>query len=118
MQWKAPEWRREPGRSQGRGVAKRPDLNELDVPELAELVLDKIEWRKPLYSGDGDSEPQAARWTRGLIGSAEIFPEGTAYTTTKWDVHHAGGWWQHRRSGRQRRDGASRTLTTSLVHSA
>jgi hypothetical protein len=26
----------------------------------------------------------------GLIGSAEIFAEGTAHTTTKWDVHHAG----------------------------
>ena len=26
-----------------RGVAKRPDLNELDVPEWAELALDKVE---------------------------------------------------------------------------
>jgi hypothetical protein len=26
-----------------RGAAKRPDLNELDVPEWAELVLDKVE---------------------------------------------------------------------------
>jgi hypothetical protein len=26
----------------------------------------------------------------GSIGSAEIFAEGTAHTTTKWDVHHAG----------------------------
>jgi hypothetical protein len=26
----------------------------------------------------------------GSIGSVEIFAEGTAYTTTKWDVHHAG----------------------------
>jgi hypothetical protein len=24
-------------------VAKRPDLNELDAPELAELALDKVE---------------------------------------------------------------------------
>jgi hypothetical protein len=31
-----------------RGVAKRPDLNELDVPEWAELALDKVEWRKLL----------------------------------------------------------------------
>jgi hypothetical protein len=29
-------------------VAKRPDLNELDVPEWAELALDKVEWRKLL----------------------------------------------------------------------
>jgi hypothetical protein len=29
-------------------MAKRPDLIELDVPEWAELALDKIEWRKPL----------------------------------------------------------------------
>jgi hypothetical protein len=26
----------------------------------------------------------------GSIGSAEIFAEGTAHTTTKWDVHRAG----------------------------
>jgi hypothetical protein len=26
----------------------------------------------------------------GSIGSAEIFAEGTAHTTTKWDVHYAG----------------------------
>jgi hypothetical protein len=26
----------------------------------------------------------------GSIKSAEIFAEGTAYITTKWDVHHAG----------------------------
>jgi hypothetical protein len=26
----------------------------------------------------------------GSTGSAEIFAEGTAYTTTKWDVHRAG----------------------------
>jgi hypothetical protein len=31
-----------------RGVAKQPDLNELDVPEWAELALDKQEWRKLL----------------------------------------------------------------------
>jgi hypothetical protein len=35
-------------REDERGVAKRPDLNELDVPEWAELALDKIEWRKLL----------------------------------------------------------------------
>jgi hypothetical protein len=48
-------------------VAKRPDLNELDVPEWAELVLDKVEWRELLQridrplEIDGDSEPQAER---------------------------------------------------------
>jgi hypothetical protein len=35
-------------REDERGVAKRPDLNELDVPECAELALDKVEWRKLL----------------------------------------------------------------------
>ena len=35
-------------REDERGVAKRPDLNELDVPEWAELALDKTEWRKLL----------------------------------------------------------------------
>jgi hypothetical protein len=35
-------------REDERGVAKRPDLNELDVPEWAELALaiDKVQWRK------------------------------------------------------------------------
>jgi hypothetical protein len=33
-------------REDGRGVAKRPDLNELDVPEWAELALDEVEWRE------------------------------------------------------------------------
>jgi hypothetical protein len=35
-------------REDERGLAKRPDLNELDVPEWAELALDKVEWRKLL----------------------------------------------------------------------
>jgi hypothetical protein len=35
-------------REDERGVAKRPDLNELDAPDLAELALDKVEWRKLL----------------------------------------------------------------------
>ena len=35
-------------REDERGVAKRPDLNELDVPEWAELALDRVEWRKLL----------------------------------------------------------------------
>jgi hypothetical protein len=29
-------------------VSKRPDLNELDVPEWGELALDDAEWRKLL----------------------------------------------------------------------
>jgi hypothetical protein len=29
--------------NEGGGVAKRPDLNELDVPEWAKLALDKVE---------------------------------------------------------------------------
>jgi hypothetical protein len=52
-------------REDERGVAKRPDLNDLDVPEWAELALDKVERRKLLQrispSRDGDSEPQAER---------------------------------------------------------
>jgi hypothetical protein len=31
-------------REDERGAAKRPGLNELDVPEWAELALDKVEW--------------------------------------------------------------------------
>ena len=54
-------------REDERGVAKRPDLNELDVPEWAELALDKVERRKLLQRIAlwryiyGDSEPQAER---------------------------------------------------------
>jgi hypothetical protein len=63
----------------------------------AELALDKVEWRELLQrialslEMETASRRQSAT-TRvwGLIGSAEIFAEGTAYTTTKWDVHHAG----------------------------
>jgi hypothetical protein len=35
-------------REDERGVAKRPDLNELDAPEWAELALDQVECRKLL----------------------------------------------------------------------
>jgi hypothetical protein len=35
-------------REDERGVAKRPGPNELDVPEWAELALDKVEWRELL----------------------------------------------------------------------
>jgi hypothetical protein len=46
-------------------VAKRPDLNELDVPEWAELALDKKSnggsYCSASPSRDGDSEPQAER---------------------------------------------------------
>jgi hypothetical protein len=52
-------------REDERGVAKRPDLNELDVPEWAELALDKVEnggsYCSASPSRDGDSEPQAER---------------------------------------------------------
>jgi hypothetical protein len=71
-------------REDERGEAKRPDLNELDVPEWAELELDKVEWRKPLQPAhrplETVSETEAASrrqiaTTRvwGSIGSAEIF---------------------------------------------
>jgi hypothetical protein len=45
-------------------MAKRPDLDELDVPEWAKLALDKIIWRRYCSaspSRDGNSEPQAER---------------------------------------------------------
>ena len=42
------EMEREDERGVGGEAAKRPDLNELDVPEWAELALDKVEWRKLL----------------------------------------------------------------------
>jgi hypothetical protein len=35
-------------REDERRAAKRPGLNELDVPEWSELALDKAEWRKLL----------------------------------------------------------------------
>jgi hypothetical protein len=35
-------------REDERGMAKWPDLNELDVPKWAELALDKEEWRELL----------------------------------------------------------------------
>jgi hypothetical protein len=35
-------------RGDERGVAKQPDLNELDVSKWAELALNKVEWRKLL----------------------------------------------------------------------
>jgi hypothetical protein len=70
-------------REDERGVAKRPDLNELDVPEWAELALDKVEWMEnggsKLYcsaspAGDGDSEPQAGRSNWGLGFDCERGP--------------------------------------------
>jgi hypothetical protein len=79
-------------RENERGVAKRPDLNELDVPEWAELALDKVEWRKrellqciALYLEMETASRRQSAATRvwGSIGSAEIFAEGTAHTTTK-----------------------------------
>jgi hypothetical protein len=84
-------------REDERGVVKRSDLNELDVPEWAELALDKVERRellsshRPLETETPASHRQSATtgvW--GSVGSAEIFAEDTSYTTTKWDVHRAG----------------------------
>jgi hypothetical protein len=40
-------------REDERAVAKRPDLNELDVPEWADLALNKTEWRKPASPSSG-----------------------------------------------------------------
>jgi hypothetical protein len=52
-------------REDKRGMVKQPDLNELDVPECAELAL-YIEQNGGSYcsaspSRDGDSEPKAER---------------------------------------------------------
>jgi hypothetical protein len=51
-------------REDKRGVAKRPDLNELDMPEWAELASGRTGGataaHRPL-ARDGDSEPQAER---------------------------------------------------------
>jgi hypothetical protein len=82
-------------RENERGVAKRPDPNELDMPEWAELVLDEIEWRSLLQRIALQRWRQRARQSAatrawGSIWSAEIFAEGTAHTTTKWYVHRAG----------------------------
>jgi hypothetical protein len=59
---------------------------------------------RPLEMETASRRQSAATRAWGSIGSAEIrFAEGTAYATTKWDVHHAGlaryrqgvvgGWW-------------------------
>jgi hypothetical protein len=53
-------------REDERGMAKWPDLNELEMPERAELALDKIERRglqrwllqRMSPSRDGDNEPR------------------------------------------------------------
>jgi hypothetical protein len=61
----AVEGGKEMEREDARGMAKQPDLNELDVPEWAELALGKMQWRKLLQRialyRDGDIEPQAER---------------------------------------------------------
>jgi hypothetical protein len=56
------------------GMAKRPDLNELDVPDWTELALDEIEWRKLLQtaahrpletaSRDGDKKRETSNGKR------------------------------------------------------
>jgi hypothetical protein len=54
-------------REEERGAAKRPDLNELDVPEWAELALDRVEWRKLLQRiARLFREPQAERSDQGV----------------------------------------------------
>jgi hypothetical protein len=73
-------------REDERGMTKRSDLiNELDVSEWAELALDKVGWRKlrPLEMETASRRQSATTRVWGSIGSAEIFAEGTAYTTTK-----------------------------------
>jgi hypothetical protein len=45
---------------------------------------------RPLEMETASRRQSATTRAWGSIGSAEIFAEGTAYTTTKWDVHHAG----------------------------
>jgi hypothetical protein len=83
-------------REDERGVAKRPDLNELDVPDWAELALDNVEWdgmeeataaHRPLEMETASRRQSATTRTWRSIGSAEIFAEGAAHTTTKWEVH-------------------------------
>ena len=71
-----------------RGVAKRPDLNELDVPEWAELALDKVEWRKllhaaahrPLEMETASRRQSATTRVWGSIGSAEVFSQRAQLT--------------------------------------
>jgi hypothetical protein len=68
-------------REDERGVAKRPDPNELDMPEWAELVLDDIEWREllqriALQGWRQRARQSAATRAGGSIGSAEIFGRG------------------------------------------
>ena len=45
-------------REDGRGVAKQPDLNELDAPEWAEVALNTAERTELL-------QPQEGSWRRG-----------------------------------------------------
>jgi hypothetical protein len=45
---------------------------------------------RPLEMETASRRQSAATGVWGSIGSAEIFAEGKAHTTTKWDVHHAG----------------------------
>jgi hypothetical protein len=45
---------------------------------------------RPLEMETASRRQSATTRVWGSIASAEIFAEGTAYTTTKWDVHRAG----------------------------
>ena len=61
-------------REDERGVAKRPDLNELDVPEWAELALDKVERRKLLQ------RIALWRWRQRAAGRAQRLGCGVRLT--------------------------------------
>jgi hypothetical protein len=79
-------------REDERGVAKRPDLNELDVPEWAELALDKVERRKrsqriTLWRWRQRAAGRAQRLGCGVRLGARSFSLGVQLTQ---DVHHAG----------------------------
>jgi hypothetical protein len=95
-------------------VAKRPDLNELDVPERTELALNKVEWRKLATAAHRPLlEMEIQRWTAsrrqsattrvwGSIGSAEIFAERRGHSphNDKVKVRRAPRWTGQIQAGR------------------
>jgi hypothetical protein len=60
-------------REDERGTAKRPDLNELDVPECAELALDDIAGRKLLQH-----HTALWGWRQRAAGAEQAAPGGGA----------------------------------------
>jgi hypothetical protein len=71
-------------REDERGVAKRPDLNELDVPEWAELTLEATAVHRPLEMETASRRQSTSNDSGvGFDWDAEVFAEGTAHTTTK-----------------------------------